>query len=200
MDGTWATDTAVAYVTGIVAGAPVGVSVAYLSGWDLSVTIIIGAAMAGLLARRRAARRRLVVAASLVACVVLVTGCGKNPTAPSPVLATEAFTGTVQVGATHSNKFTVSYAETASDASLTLNTLTVTATGAATTTTVGVGFGTLAFDGSCLRSATYTAAAATLGQEMVATSAFGPGTYCVQVYDAGTLTESLSYSLTVKHY
>jgi len=200
MDGTWATDTAFAYVTGIVAGAPVGVSVAYLSGWDLSVTIIIGAAMLGFFARRRAMRRRLAAAASLIACLVLVTSCGKNPTAPSPVLATETFTGTVQVGATHSNKFTVNYAETASDASLTLNTLTVAATGASSTLTIGVGFGSLAFDGSCLRSAGFTAPTAILGHEMVATGAFGPGTYCVQVYDAGTLTEPLSYSLTVKHY
>ena len=200
MDGTWASDTAFAYVAGLVAGAPVGVSVAYLSGWDMSVTIIIGAAMAGLLARRRAIRRRLGVTASLLACVVLVTGCGKSPTAPTPVLATETFTGTVQVGAAHSNRFTVNYAEAASDASLTLNTLTVAATGISTTTTIGVGFGSLAFDGSCLRSTTYTAPAAILGQEMVASGAFGPGPYCVQVYDAGTLTEALSYSLTVKHY
>jgi hypothetical protein len=35
---------------------------------------------------------------------------------------------------------------------------------------------------------------------MFATGAFGPGTYCVQVFDAGTLTEPLNYSLTLKHY
>lgn len=200
MDGTWATDTAFAYVTGIVAGAPVGVSVAYLTGWDLSVTIIIGAAMAGLLVWRRALRRRLGTAASLVACVLLVTGCGESPTTPSPVLATETFSGTVQVGGSDSKRFTVSYAQAASDASVTLNTLTLTASGAATTTTVGVGFGTPAFDGSCVRSTTYTATAAVIGQEMLASGAFGPSTYCVQVFDAGTLTESVNYSLTVKHY
>jgi len=49
---------------------------------------------------------------------------------------------------------------------------------------------------------------ATLGQELFAPSGASPGTYCIQIFDCptgttgctSTLTEAVTYSMTVKHY
>jgi hypothetical protein len=209
MIATWATDVSIAYFAGIVFGSPAGIVATRVSGWAPAMTISIVGAMVAVLIVRRLGRHRTGgavpapsrSATAAAACLAILLGaCSKSPTAPTPILATETLTGTVQVGGSDSKRFTVSYTGDVSDGSLTLNGLTSVATGAAVATTIGVGFGSLAFDGSCVRSATYTATAATLGQEMFASGAFGPGTYCVQVYDAGTLTEPLNYSLTLKHY
>jgi hypothetical protein len=209
MTAAWTTDISIAYFTGIVVGSPAGILATSVSEWTPSMTISIVGAMVAVLITRRLGRQRARApmpapsrpAAAAVICLGMFLGaCSKSPTAPTPVLATETLTGTVQVGGVDSKPFTVNYTGDVSDGSLTLNTLTSVTTGTAVATTIGVGFGTPAFDGSCVRSATYTATAATLGQEMIATGAFGPGTYCVQVFDAGTLTEPLSYSLTLKHY
>jgi hypothetical protein len=140
--------------------------------------------------------------AGLLTLTTLAAACGgtSQPTAPTPVLATENFTGTVAVGGADSKRFTVSYADSASDASITVTSLTKVSDGTAVTTTIGVAFGTIAFDQSCAASANYTASAANLNQEYVAQGAFGPGPYCVRIYDAGTLTEPVNYAVTVKHY
>jgi hypothetical protein len=132
--------------------------------------------------------------------VVLFNGCAKSPTAPEAVLATETFTGTVQVGGADAKTFTVAYAQSASDASVTVTSLATAEGSTPVAATIGVGFGTIAADGSCARNTGYTATAATIGQELVASSAFGPGSFCVQVFDAGTLTEATTYGLLVKHY
>jgi hypothetical protein len=136
----------------------------------------------------------------LAAFTVTAAACNNGSTTPTPVLSTENLTGTVAVQGSDSKRFTVNYALTASDASVTVTGLT-TAAGAAVTTTIGVAFGQVAFDGSCTAAAQYTANAATIGQELVAYGAFlGPIVYCIKVFDAGTLTEPLNYAITVKHY
>jgi hypothetical protein len=139
----------------------------------------------------------------LGAAVILMfaAGCGgSSPTAASPTLTTETFTGTVKQGGTDFKTFQVAYALSNSDASVAVTSLTLVATGAALDTTIGVGFGTIAFDQSCTRAAAYSSTTARLGQELVAQGVFGPGPFCVQVFDAGTLTGDTAYSITVKHY
>jgi hypothetical protein len=116
------------------------------------------------------------------------------------VLATETFTGSVPLLGYSSKNFTVSYAQGVSSASVTVTALTTVAANTPVTHTIGVAFGSLAFDGSCLQSATYTAAAATIGQELIAADAFSAGPFCVKIYDAGTLTEPINYTVSVKHY
>ena len=136
----------------------------------------------------------------LTAASVLLGACGQ-PTEPTPVpvLATETFTGSLAQLGKDAKTFTVNYTGDYSDAAVTVNSLT-TAGGAALSTTIGIAFGTLAFDASCTPAASYTATAATLGQELRAPVVFYAGKYCVLIFDSGTLTENVTYSLTVKHY
>jgi hypothetical protein len=128
-------------------------------------------------------------------------GCNKSPTQTTPVLATETLTGTLAPLATSSKNFNVNFAYYASDASVTVTAMTTVASSTPVDTTIGVAFGSIQFDGSCGRSTAYTAAAAHIGQELVASGVFiGPNTYCVQIFDSGTLAEPINYTLTVKHY
>ena len=131
----------------------------------------------------------------------LSAGCNNGSTTPTPVLATENLTGTVAVQGSDSKRFTVNYQLAVTDGSVTVTSLTTAANNTPLTTTIGVAFGTLAFDGSCAASATFTANAAAIGQELVASGAFiGPQVYCVKIFDAGTLTEPTNYAITVKHF
>jgi hypothetical protein len=145
-------------------------------------------------------RQTPLAALTLVLGAVISAGCNNGSTTPTPTLSTEDFTGTVAVSGWDSKQFTVNYQLTASDASVTVTALTSTATGTPVSTTIGVAFGSFAFDGSCTAASAYTATAAPIGQELVASGAFGPGRYCIKVFDAGTLTESINYAITVKHY
>ncbi|MEO7189873.1 MAG: hypothetical protein ABI051_02325 [Vicinamibacterales bacterium] len=145
----------------------------------------------------RAWRSPLVVGLLLAAAAA---GCSKNPAAPTPVLTTETFTGSLQVLGSSSKNFTVNYSLSASDASVTVTSLTTSANSTPITTTIGIGFGVPAFDGTCTRSATYSSSVAAINQELPALGVFGQGTYCVQIFDAGTLTQAANYTFVVKHY
>jgi hypothetical protein len=148
---------------------------------------------------------RLIRFAAVFVGLFLVAGaaaCKNDTTLPTPELATEVFTGTLAPGATKSHNFNVNYAFSSSTATLTVNSLTDAATGTALSTTIGAGFGQPGFDGSCVLATSYSTQTATIGVEL------GPapvtqGQFCVQVFDAGTLTNlgvSANYSVTVKHY
>lgn len=140
----------------------------------------------------------------LAFCAMLLTlaaGCGNKNTAPTPVLTTDTFTGTVGVLGTSNQNFVVNYALSYSDAAVKVTSLKTVATSTDVNKTIGIGFGTIAFDGSCARSATYTATAATINQLLTASGVFvGTTQYCVQVFDAGTLTEPVTYTIEVQHY
>jgi hypothetical protein len=151
--------------------------------------------------------RALTRSASLLAATLLLafaaSACGKSPTSPTPTLVTETFTGTLAPKGTSSKPFAVSYALDYSDASVTVTSLTTTANATPITSTIGIGFGVIGFDGSCTRDAGYTADAASLNQELIASGVFINGAginYCVQIYDVGTLTEAANYTFVVKHY
>jgi peptidoglycan hydrolase-like protein with peptidoglycan-binding domain len=140
---------------------------------------------------------RSIVTAAFVAAVACSNA---NQTGPTPELTAENFTGTLAVAGTDSRNFTVVLAGATSDASVTVTSLTTVSTQTAVLTTIGIGFGIIASDGTCSRNTTYSNSAATLNQEYVAQSAFSAGTFCVQIFDAGTLTEPVTYALTVRHY
>jgi hypothetical protein len=129
----------------------------------------------------------------------IAAGCGQ-PTAPSPILASDLFTGTIAVQGSDTKSFVVAYDKEFSDGSVTVTAISKAADATPLAITIGVGFGVTAADGSCVRDPTFSAAAAAIGQELVATGVFFAGTYCVQVFDAGTLTEPVTYALTVRHY
>ena len=132
-----------------------------------------------------------------------IAGCKKTATIPTPVLATEDKSGSLSPGGTSTQTFDVSYSYTGTDASVTLKSVTSQATGSAVTTTLGIAFGSIGFDGSCTRSAQFTAPAAQIGQELPTNTApFGPNTYCISVFDSGTLTTigAVNYTITIKHY
>lgn len=144
---------------------------------------------------------RVAVGLGLMVGLMGASGCGnKTTTTPSATLTTENLTGTLAVLGSDSKKFTVNYSFDVSDASVTVTSLTTVAASTPLTTTIGVAFGTIAFDGSCAAAAAYTANAAALNQELVASGAFGPGQYCVKIFDSGTLTEPTNYAITLKHY
>jgi hypothetical protein len=140
--------------------------------------------------------------ALLLGSVFLVSSAAcHSATTPTPTLTTDSFSGTLDPGGTAYKYFDVNYGLYYSDGSLTVTSLTKASDNSPVDITVGVGFGTPAFDGTCTRSATYSASTAKVGQELPASGIFiGPQTYCFQIYDAGTLTETLNWTVAVKHY
>ncbi len=133
--------------------------------------------------------------------LTLAAGCGNKNTAPTPVLTTDTFSGTVAVLGTSTQVFTVNYALSYSDAAVKLTSLKTVANATDVGKTIGVGFGSInSFDGSCLRSASFSTNTASVNQLLTASGQFLSGQYCVQVFDAGTLTEPVSYSIEVQHY
>jgi hypothetical protein len=102
--------------------------------------------------------------------------------------------------------FTIAYSQGATDLSVTVNTLaTVNGSTPVTGITIGVGVGTVS--GSTCSMQVQTGAA-NLGQELFAPNGASAGTYCVQIFDcptgstgcSSTLTEAVTYSMTVKHF
>jgi hypothetical protein len=146
--------------------------------------------------------RRVLITLSGVALLGAASACKNNTTLPTPEFTTDTFNGTLPPGGAKTHNFTVSYGFAATSATVTVSSLSDSVTGAPLTTTVGVGFGNIAFDQSCQLANTATTATATIGTPN------GPvpvsqGVYCVQIFDAGTLTTlgvSANYVLKVEHY
>jgi len=138
----------------------------------------------------------------LVGLLVAAVGaaCSDPPTAPTPVLISDTFTGTVAPAGLDAKSFVVTYQADYSDASVRITAINTVANATPLTITLGVGFGIVAADGSCARDPNFSSAAAVIGQELTATGVFLNGTYCIQVFDAGTLTEPVAYALTINHY
>jgi hypothetical protein len=136
----------------------------------------------------------------------LAPGCSDNPTAPTPVLQTETFTGTLQPLGVEFKTFTIAYTQGVTDLSVTVNTLSTVANATPVTgITIGIGFGTVS-GSTC--AAQIQAPAAPLNQELFAPNGASAGAYCVQIYDCptgttgctSTLAEAVTYTMTVKHY
>lgn len=146
--------------------------------------------------------------ASLALAALLVTaaaGCG-SATAPSPTIQTETFTGTLQPLGFEFKTFNIAYTQSTSDLSVIVDSLKTAANATPVTgITIGVGFGTVSGSTCSLQVQTPVAA---LGQELFAPNGASAGAYCVQIFDcptgttgcSSTLTEAVTYSMTVKHY
>ncbi len=149
---------------------------------------------------------RPVLSALAALLLVVSTGCGKSATAPSPTLQTETFTGTLQPLGSDFKTVTVSFTQSITDLSVSVDSLKkVSDASAVTGITIGVGFGTVSGSTCSLQVQTPTA---NLGQELSAPNGAGAGTYCVEIFDcptgstgcSSTLTEPVTYSMTVRHY
>jgi hypothetical protein len=155
---------------------------------------------------RRAMARLAPIALGAI-LLALVTSCNSDsPTAPSPVLQTETFTGTLQPLGIDFKTFAVAFTQSSTDLSVIVNTLTTVAGSTPVTgITIGVGFGSVTGSTCSLQVQTPVA---NLGQELFAPNGASPGGYCVQIFDCPTgatgctsqLTEAVTYSMTVKHY
>ena len=139
------------------------------------------------------------------ALLASAAGCNNNnnSTIPSPILASDDFSGTLAVGGESVQLFNVNYGYGSTDAGVTVKTLTSVATGAAINVPIGVAFGTYtSFNGSCTRAASATKPNAAVGTESATSGGLfpGQGQYCVVIFDPSTLTEPVNYTMTVRHY
>lgn len=155
---------------------------------------------------RRAVARLFPIVLGAILVSLASCGGGGSPTAPTPVLQTETFTGTLQPLGVDFKTFGVVYAQSSTDLSVIVNSLATVANATPVTgITIGVGFGSVSGSTCSLQVQTPIA---NLGQELFAPNGASPGTYCVQIFDCPTgttgctslLTEAVTYSMTVKHY
>jgi hypothetical protein len=137
----------------------------------------------------------------------LAAACGSpaEPT-PTPTLQTENFSGTLQPLGLDFKTFTIVYTQGPTDLSITVNGLTSVANATPVTgITIGIGVGAVSGSNCALQ---IQSSAATLGQELFAPNGASAGSYCVQIFDCptgatgctSTLTEAVTYTMTVKHY
>ena len=125
------------------------------------------------------------------ACTTSDTSSSANPAAPSGSLATEAFSGNVDVGGSDSHTFSV----TQSGGQLNV---VLTAAGPPATIYMGLGVGTPAGGACSLLSGSQILTQAGTTAQLSGT--VNAGTYCVAVFDAGNQTAQIAYSVTVTHY
>jgi hypothetical protein len=146
------------------------------------------------------------VVTPFVVFMCLAAACGGSPTEPDPVLQTETLSGTLQPLGVDFKTVTVAYTQGATDLSITVNSLATVADATPITgVTVGLGIGTVSGQ-TC--SVQLNAPAAPLNQELFAPNGASAGTYCIQISDCpagatgctSTLTEAVTYRMTVKHY
>ena len=154
----------------------------------------------------RPTARRLVVVTPCAILLGLAGACGGSPTAPEPVLQTENLTGTLQPLGVDFKTITVAFTQGATDSSITITSLATVANATPVTgITIGLGIGTVS-GATC--AVQLQAPAAVLNQEMFAPNGASAGTYCIQLSDCptgatgctSTLTEAVTYRMTVKHY
>jgi len=139
---------------------------------------------------RPRATRTLRMAWALVGVVLVVSGCGdenNRVAAPSePIqLPEELFSSTLAPRGTSSRSFTLPRA----------GTIAVTLVNSDTTIGLGVGLPRTSGGGCRLGVAVSTGG----GSAPQISVQADPGQYCVQVYDLGTLTEPIAFSLKVDH-
>lgn len=112
-------------------------------------------------------------------------------TAPTTPLVTQTFTGTVQIGGSDSNPFTV----VGSNGTLSV---TLTLAGPPATITEGLGVGQYVGTTCTLLNGGYGSYQAGPAPQLSGTIA--AGNFCVMVYDVGNQSAPLAYSVTVSHY
>jgi hypothetical protein len=139
------------------------------------------------------------LASLLVVSALLTAGCSNTadntastlPTAPSSPLVTNNFSGTVQVGSSDSNPFTV----TSDGFQITVD---LTSAGPPATITMGVGIGSIAAGTCQLLSGGSTQTPA--GPTPQLNGNIPAGQYCLMVYDVGNQSGPITYTVVVNHY
>jgi hypothetical protein len=133
--------------------------------------------------------------------LLLASACSKDSTTPTtpttpattPVTTpttSENFTSTVTVGGAAFYSFNIDANGTVN---VTLNS--VSGTGVPATVQLGIGIGTPA-GVDCTVTTSVTAAAGTAAQ---LTGTFGPGLFCVRIYDVGNLFGPAAFRATIAH-
>ena len=136
-------------------------------------------------------RRWSLVLVGLVA--ITAAGCsGSTSTGPSGQVTpptVDVFTGSLAPGGFIVHPFTIARSN---------GTLDVTLTQVSASLEIGLGVGTPA-DGTCtfLSGASIRRGASTTPQLSGVTNA---GSYCIGIFDVGTLTEAVTYRVTASHY
>jgi hypothetical protein len=126
----------------------------------------------------------------VVLAAMMFAGCGDDnstPTTPSNTskIVTEDWSSAVAPGGASTRSFTVTSA----------GTISVTLTGAGATLGLGVGLPRTTGGGCRLGVAVIASAG---GSPQISEQA-DAGQYCVQVYDLGTLTDPVGFSLKIEH-
>jgi hypothetical protein len=134
----------------------------------------------------------------LAACALATAGCSTSaatststlPTAPTTPATTENFSGTVQVGGSDANPFTVTLSGQA---------INLTLTSAGPPSTIFMGFGVGSWDGTTctLLSGGFITTQANAAQ---LSGNINSGQYCLMVYDVGNMSAPVTYTATVTHY
>jgi hypothetical protein len=128
---------------------------------------------------------------ALVVLVVLSTGCDsvKNLLSPDSTSSSssQSFSGTVAVGGSSFFTFTVAQA----------GTVNVTLTSLGGSSPVGLGIGTPNGTASCQLAT--SSQSTTAGSSPQLTAKENAGTYCVSVFDAGSLAAATTFAVTVAH-
>jgi hypothetical protein len=125
--------------------------------------------------------------ASSIACNLFSSD--SSPSTPSPMVTTDSYSGPIAQNSAAVFTFTVT---TAGNVSVTLTAVTPPTSGA-----LGLGLGTPASGNSCtVTSSTSSAVAGTSAQ---LTSTENPGSYCVKVFDPGTLTQTSTVAISIAH-
>lgn len=134
--------------------------------------------------------RRISVAAVVLASTLSLAGCDDDPPtapAPTPTTTTVTFASNLAVGGSSSRSFEVTRAGVVS--------VTLTNVGNSTTVKAGLGVGIPLSDGSgCVLSRSVETTAGNTAQLELAVDV---GKYCVQIYDSGTLTGVVPFSINL---
>jgi hypothetical protein len=124
--------------------------------------------------------------------VMLCAGCSTldnlfSSTSPSSGTSTDMFSSALAVGGSSISTFTVAQAGTVS----------VTLTSLGVAGPIGLGIGTPNGATSCVL--TSSSASVVPGGSPQISATENPGSYCVEIFDPGTLTASTTFSITVIH-
>jgi len=130
--------------------------------------------------------------AVVLASSLTLAGCDEDtPTEPTPdpTTATVTFASNLALGGSSSRSFDVTRAGNVS--------VTLVGVGGSTTLQVGLGVGIPLADGSgCVLSRSVEAVAGTTAQLELGVDV---GKYCVQIYDPGTLTSVVAFSINLTY-
>jgi len=138
----------------------------------------------------------------VAALVLLIAACGQSDTSTSttepsttaPPSSVEAFSGTLQPTGTNLHSFTVR--ETGYVEITLIGVVPQLGTGPSAPITLGLGIGTPSGTGTCMVLYQVNAQAGTAAQ-IIGTATAGPD--CLTVFDVGTLSQPVNYTVTVAH-